>query len=546
LEQVIVAALVIFVGVLVGGFISRVLPVAIPLPLVQIAVGGAIAGVTDLGLRLEPAVFFLLFLPPLLFLDGWRVPKDALRRNARTIAELAFGLVFISVLVIGYLVHWMFPTMPLPVAFALAAALSPTDAVAVGAIVRRAPPPKRVQDILDGEALLNDASGLVCMRFAVAAVATGSFSLLDASADFLWLALAGFASGVGVTLAVTWFHRFTGARIGEEPGARILASLLIPFGAYLLAERLQASGILAAVGAGFTMAAAEQSGRALPITRMRRAAVWDMVRFALNGAMFVLIGEQLPTIAGNAAAALNEAQSSPALILVHTVLVTIALIALRFAWVWVTLRLRQARLATPDPKGTNLRLLLFASFAGVRGSITLAGILTLPLHLNGAPFPARDLAITIAAGVVILSMALAGLVLPRLLRGLELPREDDEMRFERRARKVAAQAAIEAIERAQQEEHPGPNAAADWIQAAARVSDTYRAQIDGMADGEEAEALRRTEGIERQLRLAALRAERATYFRLGRERKLSDSIVRRLVSEVDQAETRLAPTADAG
>lgn len=546
MEHVIFAALVIFVGVLAGGFISRILPVAIPLPLVQIAVGGLIAAVTDLGLRLEPAVFFLLFLPPLLFLDGWRAPKDAFRRNAGTIAELAFGLVFLSVVVIGYLVHWMFPTMPLPVAFALAAALAPTDAVAVSSIVKRAPPPKRVQDVLDGEALLNDASGLVCMRFAVLAAATGGFSLLDAGMDFLWLALAGFASGVSVTLAVSWFHRLTTGRIGEDPGARVLASLLIPFGAYLLAESLQASGILAAVGAGFTMAAAEQTGLALPITRVRRAAVWDMVRFALNGAMFVLIGEQLPTIAGDAAQALGEAQSSAVLILVHTVIITFALITLRFAWVWVTLRLRQLRQARPDPRATNPRLLLFASFAGVRGSITLAGILTLPFHLNGDPFPARDLAITIAAGVVILSMALAGIVLPRLLQGLELPRENDELRFERRARKVAAQAAIDAIERSQRDQHPETAEAADWMQAAARVSDYYRAQIDGMSEGEDAEALRRTGEIERTLRLAALRAERATYFRLGRERKLSDVIVRRLVSEVDQAETRLVPAADGG
>jgi monovalent cation/hydrogen antiporter len=538
---VIFAAGVLFIGVLVGGWIARALPVAIPLPLVQIGVGGAIAAVTDLGLRLEPDIFFLLFLPPLLFLDGWRVPKDGLRRNARTIAELAFGLVVFSVIGGGFLIHWLFPVMPLPVAFALAAVLSPTDPVAVDATVRRAPPPSRLQHVLQGESLLNDASGLVCMRFAVAALASGSFSLLDAGASFVWLALTGVGSGVVVTVGVTLLTEHASRRLGEEPGTRILASLLIPFGAYLMAERLQASGILAAVAAGVTMSGAEQRGGALPITRVRRTAVWDTVQFALNGAMFVLIGEQLPAIADRAAGAMRDAQMSPLLILVHTVVVTFALVAMRFVWVWVTLRLRQARRGS-DPLSpvATLRLLLFAAFAGVRGSITLAGVLSLPFVVNGAPFPARDLAIAVAAGVVILSISIAGLVLPRLLDGLELPREDDAERFERRARKAAALAAIDAIEQVQHGEHSVSARGVDWMQAAARVSAGYRARIDGMSkSGEEAEELRRVEAMERELRLAGLRAERATYFRLGRERKLSDSIVRRLVSEVDLVEARL-------
>lgn len=187
-------------------------------------------------------------------------------------------------------------------------------------------------------------------------------------------------------------------------------------------------------------------------------------------------------------------------------------------------------------------LAFVASFAGVRGSITLAGILTLPLTAQGAPFPARDLAIAIAAGTVILSITVAGIALPRLARGLEAPVEDAGARAERRARTAASLAAIDAIERALHDEHSVSTGTVAWMEAAARVSADYRARVDGMAkSGGEAEEMRRAEAIDRDLRLAGLRAERETYFRLGRQRKLSDHIVRRLVAETDQAEARLAP-----
>lgn len=531
------AALVLLVSVVASGWVARAIGF-VPLPLVQIACGGVLAATTDLGLRLDPDIFFLFFLPPLLFLDGWRIPKDGLFGDFRAIASLALGLVVFTVVGIGFLVHWMIPTIPLPVAFALAAALAPTDPVAVGAMLEQSRLPRRLLSIIEGESLLNDASGLVCMRIAIAAAVTGSFSLLDAGTTFLWLAVGGIGAGVATTIAINRFQDFVARRVGEESGSKILVSLLLPFGAYLLAEAIGASGILAAVAAGVTMAFSEQSGRALPTTRVRRAAVWDMLQFALNGAMFVLLGEQLPRILAGAAANLREAETSPILLLVHVFLVALALVALRYAWLRVVFGLRvRHRWRLPDNVG---RLILLAAFAGVRGSITLAGVLTLPLTLGDAPFPARDLLLAIAAGVVILSIAIAGAALPRLLDGLTLPPEDDALRFERRARKAAALAAIDAVERASHEEHSVSSSTVTWMEAAARVSADYRARIEGIAkSGEEADDLRRAEAIDRTLRLAALRAERQTYFRLGRERKLSDEIVRRLVAEIDQQETRL-------
>src|SRR5690606_33289172 len=176
-------------AVVLSGIIVRTLPLGVPTPLVQIGLGAVIAAFSSFEVRLDPEIFFLLFLPPLLFLDGWRIPKEGLLRDKGMILELSLGLVFLAVVGMGHFIHWMIPAMPLPVAFALAAIVSPTDPVAVSAITSRVPMPKRVMHVLEGESLLNDASGLVCFRFAVAAALTGAFSLSGAAVTFAQLAV---------------------------------------------------------------------------------------------------------------------------------------------------------------------------------------------------------------------------------------------------------------------------------------------------------------------------------------------------------------------
>jgi NhaP-type Na+/H+ or K+/H+ antiporter len=197
--ETITVALFLLLAVVVSGAFARMSPLLLPLPLVQIALGAAIASVADLGVELKPEIFFLLFLPPLLFLDGWRIPKEGLFRDKGTILELALGLVVFTVIGVGYFVNWMIPAIPLAVAFALAAIVSPTDPIAVSAIASRVPIPRRLMQILEGESLLNDASGLVCMRFAIAAALPGAFSPVDAFVTFLWVAIGGIAIGVSVT-----------------------------------------------------------------------------------------------------------------------------------------------------------------------------------------------------------------------------------------------------------------------------------------------------------------------------------------------------------
>lgn len=531
-------------AVIASAYMKRILS-GIPLPLVQIGLGASIAAWSGHGIQLDPELFFLLFIPPLLFLDGWRIPNTGLFRDRVVILELALGLVIFTVLGAGYLIHWMIPAMPLPVAFALAAILSPTDPVAVGSIASRAPIPKRLMHILEGEALLNDASGLVCFRFAVAAALTGSFSLANASLTFVWLAAAGIATGVAVTGAIAWLQGRLTTRYGEPAGSPILVSLLIPFGAYLVAERLHASGILAAVAAGITMSYVELGGQALAATRIQRTAVWDTVQFTLNGVMFVLLGEQLPDILRGASESLEQSgHINPWWLVLYAFAISFGLIALRFAWVWATLRVtlyRRSRRASPAQGGKpHWRLLLATALAGARGAITLAGVLTLPLFMpNGDPFPARDLTILLASSVILISLLAASVGLPRLLGSMRLPEEPAERQQEDMARRQAASAAIAAIERAElalaDAHHP------DVLpQAAARVIALYeyRLNVAWSAEDQNKEHFRKLDRAERELRLAAMVAERQAIFDLARHHTISDETARKLVREIDLVEAR--------
>lgn len=530
-------------AVIVSGLVVRVVPL-VPLPLMQIALGAVISGVFGRGVRLEPEVFFFLFLPPLLFLDGWRIPKQGLLRDKYTILNLAFGLVIFTVVGLGLLIHWLIPSMPLAVAFALAAIVSPTDPVAVSAITARVRIPRRVTHVLEGESLLNDASGLVAFRFAVAAAVTGTFSLSDAAVSMLWVSIVGLAVGVGVTWGITFAKTVFSHRFGEEPGSQILLSLLIPFGAYHVAEHFNASGILAAVAAGVTMSYREMGGQALASTRVERTAVWNTVQFTLNGVMFVLLGEQLPAIFLGAVRVVQETgHHNPWWLLVYALVINAALPMLRFAWVWVALRIGRAisRRRGHEAPQASLRLTAAISLAGVRGAITLAGVLTLPLTVgSGAAFPARDLAIFLAATVIILSLVVASLGLPRLLQGLDIPPETEHQVQEDIANEAVREAALKAVER-RLHHMVAADPEADpkiYTEVAGRLMASLAQPVDGGQQKLDAPMLRRQREIESEMRLAALQASRDEVFRLARRRRISDELAREVVRRLDLQEAR--------
>ncbi|MEB0114490.1 Na+/H+ antiporter [Variovorax sp. GrIS 2.14] len=537
--------LVLLLSVVVSRMLARV--TRLPVPLVQIALGGGVfyAGLSSVAL--DPDVFFLVLLPPLLFLDGWRIPKDDLRREAPTILTLALGLVVFTVLGLGLLIHWFVPAMPLAVGFALAAIISPTDPIAVAAIAGQTPLPLRMRRILEGEALFNDASGLVCMRFAVAAALTGSFLLSQAVLDFLWVALGGLSIGCAVTWLLTKARSASSVLVGDDGGAQILVSVLIPFGVYLLAEAMHCSGILAAVAAGITMGHSPHS-HWQAVTRIRRTAVWDTLQLVANGSVFVLLGEQIPAILAGAAQTVRiTGHQNPWWLAVYVSGIVLALAALRFVWVWTSMQLAflGMRSFKQVPRAAQWRVVAAMSVAGVRGAITLAGVLTLPLAMaDGSPFPGRDLAILLAAGVIVVSLTVATVLLPRVLRGLTLP-EPSHVAEEDLARSAAAGAAIRAIEAAQKAKSSSATSAglspdADlYAEAATRIVALYRQRM-ALRDIQGGAAPRRKDAsaIDQQLRLAGLRAERDEIVRRGHSHAIDEATQGRLVREIDLEEAR--------
>ena len=536
--------LILVLTVVLCGFIARMKWLRVPLPLIQIAAGTALTALLNVHVPLDPDIFFLLFIPPLLFLDGWRIPKGAFFNDARPILMLAIGLVLFTVIGLGYFIDWLIPAVPLAVAFALGAILSPTDPVAVSAISAGNPMPPRLMHILEGESLLNDASGLVCFSFAVAAATTGTFSIGDASLSFVQAAGGGILVGLAVSWGVGLINRWLVSQVGEEPGLQILISVLIPFAAYLGAEHIGGSGILAAAAAGISMHYADLIGRPLAATRMQRNAVWDTVQLLLNGVIFVMLGAQLPiTIANLPEAAQAVGVGSAWKLPLYVFLITVALTFLRFFWVLVSMKvtLYQARKDGTPRRKPSLRVVLVAAFAGVRGALTLAGILTLPMFLpDGSSFPARDLVIFLAMGVILLSLVFASIALPLLTKGLEFTPPTHAKTEEGNARRAIADAAIRRLEQTCTA-MPGKDEQKQLrTEAANGLIESYRSRLaSGETGGEEVEQQQRLESVLTALRLEALRAERDELYRLRIAGELDDTVHLRLLREIDLAEATL-------
>ncbi|WP_027803105.1 Na+/H+ antiporter [Paraburkholderia dilworthii] len=543
--EILFTVLILLLAVAASGVVTRLLPV--PLPLVQIAMGAMLAW-PKLGLHVtfDPEIFMMLFIPPLLFADGWRIPKREFFMARRSILMLALGLVFMTVLAVGYFVHALVPSMSLPVAFALAAVLSPTDAVALSGIAGKGKIPGRLMHILEGEALMNDASGLVALKFAIAAALTGVFSLRDASISFVIIAAGGLATGA----AVSWLFSFVSVRflnLTEEgdPAPGVVMTLLIPFAAYLIAERLELSGILAAVAAGMMMNYTTLATSGPVASRVRASSTWTMIEFVFNGMVFILLGLQFPHILGRAL--LDAHQTSDAQVgrlIGYIAAVAAALYGMRFVWVWL-LRWFASRGAARQGVANavpGLRTVAVTTVAGVRGAVTLAGVLSLPEMLpGGAPLPGRDLAIFIASGVILLSLLVAVIALPLLLRGWRRGK-DPHAAEEALARAMAAQAAIRAVDNVHNKEcaNLDESASAYAADVTARVMDIYRRRLTALGeDREPREMARRADALEFRMKLSAMRAERQVLLSLRSSQAINDETFNKLMREVDLSETAL-------
>ncbi|OHV08183.1 Na+/H+ antiporter [Kushneria phosphatilytica] len=537
------------------GVAARFLP-SLPTPLVQIAFGALLAWpAIGLHVELEPEIFLLLFIAPLLFSDARRFPQREFMVLRGPILALALGLVLFTVIGVGYFIHWLLPSLALPICLALAAILSPTDAVAVAAISGRLPVPPRLMRILEGESLMNDASGLVAFKFAVAAALTGSFSLADATLDFFIISVGGLVIGA----AVAWLFNIVRTRLiehhlGEATTIQIvLLMLLLPFAAFLLAEHLGCSGILSAVAAGMVINRTDLKRESQLHTRMQAHSVWEMVEFVLNALVFLLLGFQLPEIIGGALNhSLHDVGDYEFLrLLGYVVVISLALLILRFIWIvgatGVSHQLSRWRHPDRARRFASMRVILAATLAGIRGTITLAAALSLPQLMNdGTPFPARELLIFLATGVILFTLMTGSIGLPLLLKNLDLPRDTHEFEEERRARIAGAEAAIYRIERYHhdrnldfaRDEHNEELLVA-FNEISARLMTYYRQRLKLGDHDTPTPLLEATRQLERETRLEALRAERREYYKLRGRHRINDDVLRRLVREVDLAEAAL-------
>ncbi|PZG35626.1 Na+/H+ antiporter [Listeria ivanovii] len=424
--EIFLYVLALLVAIFISNLLNRFVPF-VSVPLIQIGLGVMIALMPiTFDLKLNPELFLVMFIAPLLFNDGRRTDKKALWGMRMPILVLALGLVFATVVVIGYFVNWMIPTIPLAAAFALAAALAPTDAVAVSSLSGRINLPKRIMNLLEGEALINDASGLVAFQFAIAAMVTGVFSLLDASVSFFVIAIGGVLVGLVLSWLKFRFLKWVRGLGMEDVTFHMLIQILTPFIIYLAAEELHVSGILAVVAAGImhSMERKKMDPQSVKLNIVSQST-WSVIIFVLNGLVFLLLGTQLPSIIE---VVWNDSGISNLQVIAYILSITTALILLRFVWVYLSWNIGVKKREKQNKKTTRpkLRPVLLTSLSGVRGAVTLASALAIPFFLDdGTLFPQRALIIFLASGVILCTLIIATFILPLLAKNEEVTTEDE-------------------------------------------------------------------------------------------------------------------------
>jgi Na+/H+ antiporter len=512
-------------AVAVLALVGRKLPVPFPILLV---VGGLLLSLVP-GVpvvRLSPELVFVVFLPPLLYPAALFTPWRDFHANLRPILLLAIGLVLFTTVSVAYLVHFLIPGFPLAAGFVLGAIVSPPDAIAATAIAQRLRLPHRIVTILEGESLVNDATALVAYRFAAAAVVTGLVAWGSVTAEFVLVAVGSIVFG----LVVGWVTVLVQKRI-DDPPIEITLSLLTPFAAYLPAERLGLSGVLAVVATGL------YNGWRIPETttsrtRLQAGPVWEMIEFLLNGFIFFLIGLQLPSVLESLAG------YSKGQLIWYAAATSVGVILVRILWVFPATylpRLLFNSLRQRDPY-PDWRQVAIVAWTGMRGVVSLAAALALPLvGANGRPFPARSLILFLTFAVILATLVFQGLSLPPLIRWLGVRDDHAVEKEECRARLKANEAALARLEEIAETE----KADSDILQ---RLRVEYEDRIRQLEARDQGDQVRRGlfSGDYERLSRETLRVERETLIQLRNERQINDEVLRRIQHDIDLAEARLS------
>ncbi|HEY9432047.1 MAG TPA: Na+/H+ antiporter [Blastocatellia bacterium] len=496
-----------------------------PYPIVLVIAGlllGFVPGIPRI--TLDPDVVFFVVLPPLLYSAAWRVPWREFSYNLVSIFSLAFGLVTFTVLGVAEVAQRFLPGFDWRMGFALGAVVAPTDAIAATSIARRIGLPQRIVDILEGESLVNDASALLALEFAIAMLVRGQPpTVVSGLLRLVYLAAAGLAVGLLIGVVVNWIEH----RIDDAP-IEIALSILTPYAAYLAADSIRASGVLAVVACGLYLSR-RSSGFFSPGVRLQASAVWDSLTFILNGLVFIFIGLQLPyVLEGTRDHSLRE-------LLMYGAFFSAFLILLRLIWMFPGARLSyfiRRRVLHQRERLPPARQIFIVGWTGMRGVISLAAAIALPHTLApGEPFAQRQLIIFLAFSVILVTLVLQGLTLPPLIRALGLAGATSRNTEEEEARRAILNAALRRLDAVRESE------SADFAKVFDDLELHYR---DRLATLSEEEAAVRSASHRRFVELSRelIQVERLHAIRLRNERRINDELLRQIEHELDLAEAR--------
>jgi len=523
--QLILLLLLLFVA----AFAALARKLQTPYPIVLVIAGlllGFVPGIPKV--TLDPDLIFLVVLPPLLYAAAWVTSWRDFSHNLVSIAMLAIGLVGFTVLGVAEAGPWLFHGFDWRVGFVLGAAVATTDAIAATSIAKRIGLPKRIVDLLEGESLLNDATGLLALEFAVAMVVHGQNPTVGSGLlRLLYLSAAGIGSGLILAWVAEWFER----RIDDGP-IEIAVSILVPYAAYLTAEEIHASGVLAVVAAGLYLGR-KSSQFFSPRVRLQAHAVWDSLTFILNGFVFVLIGLQLPSVL----AGVSELNTGR--LILYGVVFSVLLILLRILWIfpgaYVAYYIR-THLLHQNEKRPGVFQIFVVGWTGMRGVIALAAAMSLPQTVgDGSPFPHRDLIVFLTFCVILVTLVFQGLTLPPLIRLLGLAETSGHNCEEQEAQRLVLQAAQARLEDLRRNDPSGFAEVYDDLEQHYKHRLASVSELNQEQDKANAEHYFKYLDLSRTL----LEVERHAALRLRDEGRITDEALRELEYEQDLSEARL-------
>lgn len=501
---------------MISNIISHYTPF-IPTALIQIAIGVVVVlFVDDISLEIETEWFLLLFIAPLLYSDGRNFPRDELWRMRGPILGNAIFLVLITTVAGGYFIHWLISDIPLPAAFALAAILSPTDPVAVNGIAKRIHLPQKVLNLVRGESLINDASGLVAFNYAVAAVVTGYFSIQEAALDFSYKFLAGLFLGVFLGLLVTGIRYLLRKQGISDVTFQSLLSILTPFLIFYITEDvLHASGVIAVVVAGIIHALVrERTETFVAEEQLLTENIWTILLFILNGIVFLLLGLSIPS---SMSGVLENENISELLLLSYVAAIALAILGIRLVWAYLYAQFEYKRGKMDDLEKPTIKTAVMVSLTGVRGTVTMVGVLSIPFALeNGDDFPNRSLIIFLAAGTILFTLLAATVLLPLFSRGRQEEQKGAKLETEEARRRIL----LVSLKKLKNELNVENEV------AAYELIDEYTMRLNQL-DYDESSLEKRTKRLRdrmREIRFAALQEERKFIDRLYEKGEMPQEI----------------------